>query len=155
MDQPVSDTVQFDTVLKSNEIDPSRQQTSGPVYRSPAQVVHPYPQTQSQMQNAGMAVGGAISAVGGSNGNMAGGMIGGGDVGGIVGQRLAQAENHVFWRGQAMAYREQLATGQQPPASIGLTKQTSWWSRDGRAQRRAKRWERRAQRRDGTTVNVS
>lgn len=153
--QAPSATTQFDTATKSNATAPSAQQAPNPSPAPPPHAVHSYPQHQSQMQNTGMVAGAAIGMIGGGDGNMVDGMIAGSVVGGMVGQRLAQAENHAYWRGQAMAYREQLAAGQQPPASDGPMKQSSWWSREGREQRRMARWERRAKRRDGTTVNVS
>jgi hypothetical protein len=153
--QAPSATTQFDTVTQSNATSPSPQQAPNPSPMPPPHAVHSYPQHQSQMQNTGMAAGAAVGMIGGGGSNMVDGMIAGGVVGGMVGQHLAQAENHTYWRGQAMAYRGQLATGQQPAVSAGSTKQSSWWSREGREQRRTARWERRAKRRDGTTVNVT
>lgn len=114
----------------------------------PQNAHHSYPQYQSQMQNAGTAVGGMIGVMGGG-GSVGGDMVMGGVVGGMVGQRLAQAENHAFWSNQAMQYREGRAAGVIPPPEQNPDKKASWWSREGRAQRRAARWERRAKRRDG------
>lgn len=115
----------------------------------PQNVTRPYPQYQSQMQNTGMAVGGIVGAVG--PGSVGGDMVTGGVVGGIVGQRVAQAENHAFYRDQAMQYREgRAARTIPPPEELYEGEKASWWSKEGRAQRRAERWERRAKRRDGT-----
>lgn len=117
----------------------------------PQNAVHAFPQYQSQMQNAGTAVGGMVGVMGGgAAGSVGGDMLMGGVVGGMVGQRLAQAENHAFWRDQALQYREGRAAGVIPPPEVTADgKKASWWSREGRAQRRAERWERRAKRRDG------
>ncbi|RDL30851.1 uncharacterized protein BP5553_10196 [Venustampulla echinocandica] len=134
----------------------ARQGATAPVQPPPPQGAgRSYPQTQSQMQNTGMMAGGAVGMMGGDGGNAVDGMLVGGVVGGMVGQRLAQAENHAYWSGQAMEYRQRLAAGEQPPAGDSAAKGTSWWSREGRQQRRMKRWERRAKRRDGTVVNVN
>jgi hypothetical protein len=100
------------------------------------------------MQNAGMAVGAMTGVMGG--GSVGEGVIMGEVVGGMVGQRLAQAQNHAFYRDQAMQYREGRAAGTiPPPEELYQGDKASWWSREGRAQRRAERWERRAKRRDG------
>jgi hypothetical protein len=99
------------------------------------------------MQNAGMAVGATASAIGGSS--IGDGVVLGAVGGGFVGQRIAQAQNHAFYRDQAMQYREGRAAGTIPsPEELYQGKKASWWSKEGRAQRRAERWERRAKRRD-------
>ena len=118
----------------------------------PQNAQHAHPQYQSQLQNTGMAAGAMAGVLG--NGSVGGDMVLGGAVGGIVGQRLAQAENHAFWRDQAMQYREGRADGTIPPPEDTKAKgedksSSSWFSKEGRAQRRAERWERRAKRRDG------
>ncbi|VUC26656.1 unnamed protein product [Clonostachys rosea] len=79
----------------------------------PQDATRPYPQYQSQMQNAGMTAGAVVGAMG--EGSMVGDMMTGGVVGGIVGQRVAQAQNHAFYRDQAMQYREGRAAGTIPP----------------------------------------
>lgn len=38
----------------------------------------------------------------------------GGAMGGMVYQRIAQAQNHAYWQGQAMEYREARAAGAIP-----------------------------------------
>lgn len=85
-----------------------------------------------------------------SGGSPVGDMVTGGVIGGMVGQRIAQAQNHAFWRDKAMEYRDGRADGTIPPPepkSGGHS--SSWFSKEGRAERRAERWERRAKRRDG------
>ena len=82
-----------------------------------------------------------------------GGMVAGGVVGGMIGQRIDQAQKHMYWRGQALEYREALAAGAPPLSQLAEgAKKEPWWSRAGREQRRLKRWERRAARRDGTRL---
>ncbi|CAG9978711.1 unnamed protein product [Clonostachys byssicola] len=112
----------------------------------PQDVTRPYPQYQSQMQNAGMTAGALVGSI--DEGYMVGDMVTGGVEGGIVGQRVAQAQNHAFYRDQAMQYREGRAAGTIPPPEevYGDSSKSSWWSKEGRAQRRAERWERRAKR---------
>lgn len=119
---------------------------AGPAVPLPQDVTRPYPQTQSQMQNAGMMAGTLAGVMG--QGSVGGDMLLGGVVGGMVGQRVAQAQNHAFYREQAMLYREGRAAGTIPPPEelYKDQKKASWWSREGRAQRRAERWERRAKR---------
>ncbi len=131
-----------------------------PPQPSPAAGPGPTPQYQVPGQNIGMLTGGAIGATNGGGG-MVDGMVTGGVVGGIVGQRLAQAEKSAYWRGQAADYRASLAAG-QPPLSEQANangdekaqgqKKPSWWSREAREQRKLRRWERRAERRDGTVL---
>jgi len=85
----------------------------------------------------------------GGGGSVGGDMIAGQVLGGMVGQRIAQAEKHAYWREQALEYREQLAAGAPPLSQLPQDgEKPSWWSRQGREQRRLKRWERRAARRD-------
>lgn len=100
------------------------------------------------MQNTGMLAGGAIGMMSGGGGNMMEGMV----VGQMVGQRIGQAKHNAYWQGQAMEYRQQLATGQIQPVSASMATEAPWWSREARGQRRMKRWERRAARRDGTPI---
>jgi len=117
----------------------------------PQNATRPYPQYQSQFQNAGMATGAMVGVMGAGQGSVGNDMLIGGVVGGMVGQRIAQAENHAYWRDQAMQYREGRAAGTIPPPNQEYAdSKPSWWSREARAQRRAERWERRAKRRDGT-----
>ncbi|KAH8883862.1 hypothetical protein GQ53DRAFT_830312 [Thozetella sp. PMI_491] len=128
---------------------------------SPAAGPGPVPQYQVPGQNIGMLAGGVMGAAGGDG--MVGGMVVGGVVGGLAGQRLAQAEKSAYWRGQAAEYRAGLAAGQPPQSQqaqeqaggSGEPKKPSWWSREAREQRRLKRWERRAKRRDGTVLGGS
>lgn len=109
-----------------------------------------HPQYQQQLGNAGMATGAAVGVMGdGSAGSVGGDMVMGGVVGGIIGQRIAQAENHAYWSDKAMEYRDGRAAGTIPPPEKDPDKKTSWFSKEGRAERRAERWERRAKRRDG------
>ncbi|KAJ6442668.1 S-adenosyl-L-methionine-dependent methyltransferase [Purpureocillium lavendulum] len=116
----------------------------------PQNATRPFPQYQSQFQNTGMAAGAMVGAMSGGQGSVGGDIVMGGVVGGMVGQRVAQAQNHAYWRDQAMQYREGRAAGTIPPPSeLYEDQKASWWSREGRAQRRAARWERRAKRRDG------
>uniref|UniRef100_A0A8H7K9E7 Glycine zipper 2TM domain-containing protein n=1 Tax=Bionectria ochroleuca TaxID=29856 RepID=A0A8H7K9E7_BIOOC len=112
----------------------------------PQDVTRPYPQYQSSMQNAGINAGAVVGSMG--EGFMVGDMVTGGVVGGLVGQRIGQAQNHAFYRDQAMQYREGRAAGTiPPPEEIYVDgSKSSWWSTQGRAQRRAERWERRAKR---------
>lgn len=132
----------------------TQQQMQYPMGPSPMQgPPHHFPQYQSQMQNAGMAVGGAVGMMGVGGASMGDGIVAGSVVGGMVGQRIAQAQNHAYWSGQAMEYRQQLAAGMPPASASSDGTKASWWSREGRAQRRMARWERRAERRDGTTLN--
>lgn len=56
----------------------------------PQNAQRPYPQYQSQMQNAGMAIGAVAAFMPGTGGGSVGGdLVAGGVIGGIVGQRLA------------------------------------------------------------------
>ncbi|KAK7217193.1 hypothetical protein V2G26_005196 [Clonostachys chloroleuca] len=125
----------------------SSQRVSAPSQAKPSlpqDVTRPYPQYQSQMQNAGMTAGAVVGSMG--EGSIVGDMVTGGVVGGLVGQRVAQAQNRAFYRDQAMQYREGRAAGTIPPPEevYGDASKSSWWSKEGRAQRRAERWERRA-----------
>lgn len=132
----------------SSSAAPGAAPTMAPGAPLPQNVTRPHPQYQSQMQNTGMAVGAVTGAIG--PGSVGGDMITGGVIGGVVGQRLAQAENHAFYKDQAMQYREGRAAGTiPPPEELYEGDKSSWWSKEGRAQRRAERWERRAKRRDG------
>lgn len=56
----------------------------------PQNAQRPYPQYQSQMQNAGMAIGAVAAFMPSTGGGSVGGdLVAGGVIGGIVGQRLA------------------------------------------------------------------
>ena len=126
-------------------------------YPSPAAGPGPTPHHQQTGQAVGAIAGGALGEASGDG--LVGGMITGGVVGGMIGQRIAQAEKHEYWRGQSQDYRAALAAGQPPLSGAvgtspdGTPKKFSWWSKEGREQRRLKRWERRAERRDGTNIN--
>lgn len=109
-----------------------------------------HPQYQQQLSNTGMAAGATVGVISdGALGSPVGDMVIGGVVGGMVGQKIVQEQNHAFWRDKAMEYREGRATGTIPPPNTKTDSQTSsWFSKEGRVERRAKRWERRAKRRD-------
>ena len=49
-----------------------------------------------------MATGAMVGVMGAGQGSVGNDMLIGGVVGGMVGQRIAQAENHAYWRDQAM-----------------------------------------------------
>lgn len=117
----------------------------------PQAATRAHPQFQQQLGNAGMAAGATAGVIsGGALGSPVGDMVMGGVVGGIVGQKIAQAQNHAFWREKAVEYREGRAAGTIPPPDATADGPApSWFSKEGRAERRAERWERRAKRRDG------
>lgn len=120
---------------------------------NPARGPGPSPQTQVLGQNVGMLAGGALGRIDGAG--IGGGMVEGEVVGGMIGQRVGQYQKHMYWRDRSMEYRAALAAG-APPLSAQAEgedgKKASWWSREGREQRRLKRWERRAERRDGVNL---
>jgi hypothetical protein len=140
---PVQQPMGSSTPPQPNGMAPGANPASGP---------GPQPHNQQTYQNAGMLAGGALGAVDGDGvgGDMVGGMV----VGGMVGQRVDQAQKHQYWRGQEMEYRAALAAGQKPVSAMESEGGSpSWWSREGREKRRLKRWEKRAERRDGTVVS--
>jgi hypothetical protein len=108
-----------------------------------------------QANNIGM-VGGAIlgSATGG---NPVMGMIEGQVGANMVMQRVQQEQKHLYYREQALRYRDGLpADGVGPAGGLALPSQSAGAGRDRsrsrsqrRDERRRKRWERRAKRRDG------
>lgn len=108
-----------------------------------------------QANNIGM-MGGAIvsSAIGG---NPVMGMIEGQVGANMVMQRIQQEQRHLYYREQALRYREGLpadgvgsAGGLAPPSGLaGAGRDRSRSRSQGREERRRERWERRAKRRGG------
>jgi len=108
-----------------------------------------------QANNIGV-IGGAVvsSAIGGNPGM---GMLEGQVGANMVMQRIQQEQKHLYYREQALRYRDGLpadgvgsAGGLAPPSQpAGVGRDRSRSRSQRRDERRKKRWERRAKRRDG------
>lgn len=109
-----------------------------------------------QANNIGMAAGAIIGSATGENPVM--GMLEGQVGANIVMQRVQQEQKHLYYREQAMRYRDGLpadgvgsAGGLAPPSqSAGAGRDRSRSRSQRRDERRRKRWDRRAKRRDGS-----
>jgi hypothetical protein len=108
-----------------------------------------------QANNIGMVGGAIVSSA--TGGNPVTGMLEGQVGANIVMQRIQQEQKHQYYREQAIRYRDGLpadgvgsAGGLAPPSQLaGAGRDRSRSRSQGRDERRRKRWERRAKRRDG------
>jgi hypothetical protein len=109
-----------------------------------------------QANNIGMAAGAIVGSATGEN--PVTGMLEGQVGANIVMQRVQQEQKHLYYREQAMRYRDGLpadgvgsAGGLAPPSqSSGAGRDRSRSRSQRRDERRRKRWDRRAKRRDGS-----
>jgi hypothetical protein len=105
-----------------------------------------------QAEHIGTMAGGALGWATGSGAGM--GMVEGQVGANMIMQRVQQGQKQLYYREQALNYRDGLpadgvspAGGLVPPASTGRDRSRSRSQR--REERRKARWERRAKRRDG------
>lgn len=98
--------------------------------------------TRSNLQNGGMAAGFVIGDATGNDPTM--GMVEGMVAGNIISQRIQQQKNHEYWKGQEARYQAGDKDAAMPaPVQGGRDRSRN---REGREERRKKRWDRRAAR---------